>query len=584
MKLIPYFGIILATLIFLSYEKTGAQSPDWLWAKAMGGTSFDRPNSITFDSTGNVYTTGAFWTTVDFDPGTGTFNLVGAGFEDIFISKLDNSGNFVWAKRIGGISHDIGKSIKLDASGNIYTIGEFKGTVDFDPGPSNFNLTSAGGNSDVFISKLDASGNFIWVKQIAGTSDDIAQGLVIDPNGNLYIVGYFRGTADFDPGTGVFNLTASAGHDDAFIVKLDNTGNFAWAKAMDGVGNAYGNSVAIDASGNVYSTGYIEGTIDFNPDPLDTFNITSSGFNDLFISKLNNSGNFIWAKTIGGITGAGRGFSLSIDPLGNENIYTTGRFDGTIDFDPDSTGNFSLTSSGTNHEMFISKLDTSGNFVWAKHIGGTMPSDACEAFNLVLDTLGNIFTTGWFSGIVDFDPGLGNFNLTSTGGTDIFISKLDESGNFVWAKQIGGTTLDYGQSLTLNNAGNVYITGNFESPSILFGTTTLINADITGFTPDIFIAKLDTLLVTGNSEIANFGNYISIFPNPANNHLTIDLGSRGKKITVTITDIIGKIIYITSASETQKIEVNTKDFAEGIYVVQIQTAGFIGTKKLVVKK
>jgi hypothetical protein len=573
----------IALLLLLSFfTNTKGQTPDWIWARSMGGSSFDRPYSVTCDHAGNVYMTGAFYSTADYDPGPGTATITSAGFEDIFISKLNASGNLIWVKRIGGISFDIGQSIKSDAAGNVYTTGQFKGTVDFDPGTGNFNLTSAGGNSDVFILKLDSSGNFIWAKQIAGTSDDISQSLVIDSNGKLIMIGYFRGTADFDPGNGVYNLSASTGHDDVFVLKLDTAGNFLWAKAMDGAGNAYGRSLGVDLSDNIYLTGYFEGSIDFNPEPTDTFTITAAGSKAVFLCKLSDSGNFIWAKAIGGAPGVARGFSLSLDLTG-ENFYVTGYFYGNVDFDPDSANSFYLPSTGISNEIFISQLDTSGNFGWAKKIGGTLPSDECDAINLAQDASGNLYSTGWFSGTIDFDPDSGIFNLTSNGGYDTFIYKLDNSGNFKFAKRMGGISSDYGQAIAINSEGNVYLIGNFESASIQFDNTNLTNTDI-GFTPDVFIAKLDTSSLTGDIELTWNDDEVLVYPNPAHHYFSIALKNIHSKAEVIIIDMHGKIIYTIAATGEQKIEVNTKDFANGIYLIQIIGTDFPIMKKLVVTK
>jgi len=159
----------LTALLLLATININAQILDW--AKSMGGTNLEESVSIAVDDSGNIYTTGYFQGTTDFDPGLGTFNLTSAGVQDIFISKLDASGNFVWAKSIGEISTDIGYSIAIDVSGNVYTAGYFYGTADFDPGAGTFNLTSAGGQ-DIFISKLDASGNFVWAKSMGGISTE----------------------------------------------------------------------------------------------------------------------------------------------------------------------------------------------------------------------------------------------------------------------------------------------------------------------------------------------------------------------------------------------------------------------------
>lgn len=218
---------LLQTIIICLFSIVGYAQVELQWAKAMGGVNMDRGYSIAIDGYGNVYTTGNLEGTVDFDPGPGKFNLTSAGNKDIFISKLDPSGNFLWAISMGGLSWDEGLAIELDASGNVYTTGSFSGTVDFDPGIGIFNLTSGG----LFISKLDNLGNFIWAKGLGPSI--YGYSISLDDSGNVYTTGRFGWTADFDPGPGTFNLT-SAGMGDIFISKLDSSGNFLWAKSMGG--------------------------------------------------------------------------------------------------------------------------------------------------------------------------------------------------------------------------------------------------------------------------------------------------------------------------------------------------------------
>jgi hypothetical protein len=171
------------------------------------------------DVAGNIYTTGKFEGTVDFDPGAGVFNLVASNsFYDIFVSKLDAAGNFVWAKKMGGAEDDVSYGITIDASGNVYTAGYFSLTADFDPGAATYNLVSSGSN-DIFISKLDFNGNFVWAAKMGGPNFDYASSVAVDALQNVYATGRFLGVADFNPGAGVFNLT-SVGSSDMFVVKL----------------------------------------------------------------------------------------------------------------------------------------------------------------------------------------------------------------------------------------------------------------------------------------------------------------------------------------------------------------------------
>ncbi len=401
------------TLLLLLFAYGQARAQDYAWAKRMGGTGGDVARSVVVDASGNVYTTGAFNGTVDFDPGAGTANLTSAGVDDVFVSKLDASGNYLWAKRMGGTGSDVARSVVVDASGNVYTTGAFNGTVDFDPGAGTANLTSAGGE-DIFVSKLNASGNHLWAKRMGGTTGEAGYGIAVDASGNVYTTGYFLGTADFDPGAGTANLT-SAGVDDVFVSKLDASGNYLWAKGMGGTSIDIGYGIAVDASGNVYTTGSFNGTVDFDPG-AGTANLTSAGGDDVFVSKLNASGNYLWAKRMGG-TSIDIGYGIAVDASGN--VYTTGSFIGTVDFDP-GAGTANLTSAG-GEDIFVSKLDASGNHLWAKRMGGTSVD---IGYGIAVDAAGNVYTTGYFFFTVDFDPGASTANLISAGIGDIFVSKL----------------------------------------------------------------------------------------------------------------------------------------------------------------
>ena len=191
-------GLALLNVFLLSaqteFNKLDANG-NLLWVKQFGGTGFDSSYSITLDAAGNIYTCGAFAQTADFNPGAGIFNLTAVGVFDVFISKLDLDGNFIWAKQSGGVNSDRGYGITVDINNNVYTTGYFGGTADFDPGTGTFNLTSAG-LSDVFVSKLDANGNFLWAKQFGGAATEIGSAIAVDAAGNVYITGQFSGTTD----------------------------------------------------------------------------------------------------------------------------------------------------------------------------------------------------------------------------------------------------------------------------------------------------------------------------------------------------------------------------------------------------
>ncbi len=485
-KTCSFIGFLIAMVIlFVFTNSVNAANVTLSWAKNLGGASnFVTVFKTVVDTSGNSYVTGYFTGTVDFDPGAGTTNLVSAGTNDIFITKFDTSGNLLWAKGIGaavetGWGGDVNKSVAVDSSGNVYVSGFFSGTVDFDPGAGTSNLTTSGG-VDIYVLKLDTNGDFVWVKKMGGTNSEEAVATAVDSSGNVYITGGFLGTVDFDPGAGTSNLVSGGGYD-IFVTKLDTDGTFVWAKRMlGGSGYDFGRSILVDSSFNVYVSGQFTGTVDFDPD-AGTSNKTSAGGEDIFVTKLDSSGSLVWISTVGG-TSADGSWSLAFDS--SNNLYTTGSFQGTVDFDP-GAGTTSLTSAGSN-DVFIQKLDNSGNFVYVKQIGGT-GSDL--AYSIYVDSGDNVFTGGFFNSTVDFDPGAGATSLTSVGGDDIFINKLDSSGDFVYVKQIGGTGNEQVKSLFVDSTGVIYAFGQMAASVDLDPNGGVDTHTIVG-TQDLFLLKL----------------------------------------------------------------------------------------------
>lgn len=386
-----------------------------------------------------------------------------------------------WAASFGGAADDHGTSIAVDAAGNAYTIGFFAGTVDFDPGDGVFNLTSEGGGFDIFVTKLDTTGNLLWAKAMGGLNDEDGpfMSITVDATGNVYTTGRFSDTADFDPGDATFNLVSER-LTDIFVSKLDANGNFVWAKRLGGPG-AFdtGTSIAVDDSG-VYTTGIFQGDGDFDPG-FDPYILNSAGGIDIYISKLDLDGNFMWAKRMGGSSGD-HGQSIALDDSGN--IYTTGMFAETVDFNP-GDGFFNLTSKG-DFDIFVQKLDSAGDFQWTAAVGGSATD---EGLGIAVDLAGNVYTTGIFTGTVDFNPGGGPFNLISAGLLDIFVSKLNEDGEFVWAKAMGGTEDDFGKSIAVDVSGNAYTTGYFRSTADFNPGAQTFNLNAAAGR-DIFVSKL----------------------------------------------------------------------------------------------
>ena len=406
-----YLFWILILPIFMSI-----QAQDFNWAVQMPSS---QGNAIAVDASFNVYTTGPFADTVDFDPGPGVAILNGDENGDFFIQKLDSVGNFMWAKSIGGTGTDASIAITIDSLDNVLITGVFEDTVDFDPGPGVTQLVSKG-SFDVFVLKLDASGNFLWAKSWGGMPQDFPWGINLDNNNHVLIIGFFSDTVDFDPGPGV-SQKISRGQSDIFVQKLDESGNLAWTATMGGPGNDRGYAVGTDSEGNVYTTGGFEWFADFDPGPDRRYLYAVGQGDDVFIQKMDAGGNYMWAKRIGNDNGD-TGYELAVDPQGNAyvaGIFTT-FFQDSLDFDP-GPGRFVLNAQG-GRDMFLLKLATNGDFIWARGIGGSSTFERVNAISL--DHLGNIYSAGNFRDTVDFDSGPDTDIRVSRGRNDIFILKM----------------------------------------------------------------------------------------------------------------------------------------------------------------
>ncbi|MBL7911607.1 MAG: SBBP repeat-containing protein [Bacteroidia bacterium] len=489
---------LLITILLTQFTIT-AQAPAFQWATAIGGNAGqDVARKVKIDAIGNVYVVGTFNGIVDFDSGPATYTLASNGGQDVYVSKSDANGNFLWARSFGSTSTDHGRSIDLDASGNVFITGAFQGTVDFDPGPSVSNLAS-NGNYDIFILKLNSTGNFVWAKQIGGSSADQAYSIILDATANIYVAGNFLSTVDFDPNAGVQNLTAIGILHDSFILKLNSAGNYVWAKSFGGNQSDVCNDISIDGSGNVLSIGMFQSIVDFDPGAA-TYTLQSNGDWDFYISKLDAAGNFIWARSIGG-SGLDRGDAIAADAVGN--VYCVGTFINTVDFDPNLSVN-TLTANGLSNDAYLLKLDASGSFVFVNQIGSTADENALDVF---LDGSNAVYLSGSFQGTVDFDAGPPSYTLSATG-YDGYVLKTDQAGNFIGMATISGSLNESSSGVSLDQTGNIFVVGAFQGvtdfdPNVSTYTLSSQGAE------DAYVLKLSSCFVpVAPSNITPISNQI----------------------------------------------------------------------------
>ena len=571
---------------------------NFIWARSLGGVFNDNAYSIVTDVSGNIFITGAFVGTVDFDPGGGTFNLTTNNLDDIFVLKLDAGGNFIWANSMGGGSADYGHSITTDDSGNVYVTGGFGSMVDFDPGVNNFNLTS-NGDFDIFVHKSDASGNFVWAKSMGGISTDVGRSITTD--GAVYVTGHFEDTVDFDPGINNFNLISNGGND-VFIQKLDAGGNFIWARSMGGLSSDLGLSITIDPAGNVYGVGSFQDTVEFDPSAV-TFNLTSNGGNDVFIQKLGPCAPI-----------AGTDVITACDSINwiDGNTYTSNNNTATFKIvggaangcDSLVTIDLTITNSATGTDVRIecdSLVWLNGNTYTSNNntatfniVGGA--ANGCDSL-VVLDLLIINSATGtdiqsacitfdWIDGnIYSSSNDTATYNIIggATNGCDSLVS-LDLTINTV---DVNLTVTD--PSITANATGASYqwldCINNY---AVISGETAKSFTATANGDYGVEVTKnactdtstCITISTVGTEGITLFNN-VSIFPNPNQGLVNIDLSGL-KEVSLKVFNAGGHLIYHRE-NINASIHQFELDEAPGIYLVEISCQGEEQQYKLVKK-
>ena len=390
------------------------------WAVSMGDEFFDYGVGITTDADSNVYVTGYYDGTVDFDPGAGVANLTSLGGGDIFILKLNAAGEFLWAKSVGGTGYEESTAIVVSSNGTVTVLGYFYEPADFDPSANEYILNSEGA-SDTFLVNLDENGGFISAQRYGGPDLDLALDMKINSANDIFIAGYFEGTTDFDPsGSGEFNLTSSTEGFSSYMLHLNSAGDLVFAGATHD-GNAEARGIAVDANDNVYLTGHFNGTVNFSPDAANTdYIFTSDLAYNAFTMKINPLGILEWATPIESDDTV-FGFDIAVDADGN--VFTTGYFAATADFDPDQSTTFNLTKQSANAtDAYICALDTDGNFVSAFTFGG---ADFLDTHKIGADAQGYVYLSGHFEKTVDINPLEGELmEVTSIDFRDNYLIKI----------------------------------------------------------------------------------------------------------------------------------------------------------------
>jgi hypothetical protein len=395
----------------------------------------------------------------------------------------------------GGPNADIGEGVAFGPDGVRYVVGTFEGTATF----GDVSITSAG-DSDIFLVKYDGA-SAVWARRAGSRlSDDIGRAVAVAPDGNVYITGYFYGIATWDGGDNLDGSLDNFGGYDAFLAKYTPEGNLVWVRQGGSTREDTGRDVAVDTAGNVYLAGSFEGPGGF--DGVGVFGdttLTSAGASDAFLVKYDADGDVVWARR-GGSDQDDLAYGVAVS--GDGRIHLAGSFFGTALF-----GDLPIQSGGQT-DIFVVQYDADGEPVWVEGIG----TEGYEYFRrggIDLDTDGNVYLTGSFTNTIVLGPD----ELRSIGQTDVFVAKLDASGEGLWGRRGGGDGTDFSAAISVGDShsgtyvfasGYIDRSGNFDGVSIDGQGR---DGYLAVFLSDGSLASIDLLGGTGHDAGTSIASY-----------------------------------------------------------------------------
>lgn len=444
-----------------------AQSLKPSWVRTFGGSisEFDpdfneRVLSMALDSLDNSYLYGTFYGNIDFDPSEELAIHSSNVSLSSYIAKYDSEGNFIWVKVLDKIIPSesplhSNPRIILDSDGNILITGDFNGQRDFDPSADSTFLTSSSySNRNIFFAKYTSNGDFLWAKNITTNNYFYCGGITTDSSGSVFITGFFDGTSDFDPSSGIANQYTVSGGRDMYLAKYDSDGNYNWAHRIGGIYGIEGWAICTDSQNDIILTGTFYSTADFDPNEDQFVSATAPTSHSQYIAKYDVYGNCKRVAVLNGYYSWNRVNKIVSDKSGN--IYITGMMESSIDLDPSSDTAF--FTSDTYGDVFVAKYDSLLNYQWGKVHGGPYYD---RGNSIAIDDLGNVLIAGIFPYTLFIHEPSDTLVLVSAGSLDNYIIKYNSNGEIIFYDSFGGPGLDYANDIALTKDGQVLICGSY---------------------------------------------------------------------------------------------------------------------------
>jgi len=383
-----------------------------IWLKKISSIESERVQGIFVDQQDNIYLTGDFWGTVDFDPGPGVFEMTPAfGDGDSFYMKLNSNGEFLWAKTFGARVFDGGNIIYVDEFENVFIAGDFQDEInDMDPGPGVYTLP-CNGYTDIYVEKIDVEGNLVWANSFGGGYIDHLNDMVVDHSGNVYLTGSFNYTGATNTGL----IFPNNDKTDIFLFKYLPNGDLDWGYSLGSTKNDSSGELALDSAGNLLHTFYISDTVDVN------HGVNSCYLNlGRYVQKRTPHDSLLWVKPVSYWVS-----DLYVDK--QDSILVTGSFSGTVNFGTSANPEIRNSDSGANG--YLAKFDSEFNLGAIE----TIESEALNSFwEMSVDQVGNIYLSGKYEETVDFDWSDENFELDNQDGLAFVLRLGNPVHHFPW--------------------------------------------------------------------------------------------------------------------------------------------------------